>query len=260
MTLPGLKTKFLASAPFMGGLYGPPGIGKTLAALSMPDPILFAIEDKVPQKKADGKTDLLVDKFTPTTYPEFLDNLYALLTALEDGTVEYKTIVIDSADKLEQLIWKYLCEKNQWADISSPGYGDGYTAAQAVWFELIADLRDANKTLNVSVIFISHSEVKQINPPDMEPYSRYQPRLNTKAGDLLMEECDWFGFLCRDVSINKSDGGFGKENKHVTGAKMRRLWLEDRPASSAKNTFGAPSSIIIKDGQEFFDVMKDYLT
>ena len=260
MALPGLKEKFQASAPYLGMIYGPPGIGKTLAALSMPSPVIFAIEDKIPQKKADNKTDLLVDKFTPTSYTEFQQILFTLLGAIEDGSFECDTLVIDSADKLEQLIWADLCERNSWENIASPGYGDGYTAAQHIWFELLADLRHANKTLGVSVILISHSEIKTMDPPDMESYSRYAPRLNAKAGALIIEEVDWVGFLCRDVSINKKDGAFGKEEKTVGGAKMRRLWLEDRPAASAKNTFGAPSSVIIKDGVEMFEVMKDYLT
>ena len=54
-------------------------------------------------------------------------SLWATLTLLLTEDHEFKVVAIDSLDWLETLLWDHVCQKNGWADISSPAYGKGYT-------------------------------------------------------------------------------------------------------------------------------------
>jgi hypothetical protein len=60
-----------------------------------------------------------------STYAEVRDALAALGSEPHD----FKTVVLDSLDKLEGLIWADVCATNNWPSIEAPGYGKGYVIA-----------------------------------------------------------------------------------------------------------------------------------
>ena len=41
----------------------------------------------------------------------------------------FRTVVVDSLDWLEPLVWEHTARTNGWKNIEQPGYGKGYVAA-----------------------------------------------------------------------------------------------------------------------------------
>src|SRR5206468_4669463 len=105
-------------------LYGPPGVGKSTFGASADNPIFIPTER--------GLDHITTPKFpTPKTFAEF----YHQLVAVDTEEHSYKTIVIDTADALELLIWERVCAEGKVRSIEDfgGGYGKGYTRAREIW-------------------------------------------------------------------------------------------------------------------------------
>ena len=76
-------------------VYGNAGVGKTTLASQAPKPIFIQTED--------GAGNLQVDAFP---LAESYDNVLGMLDALGAQDHDYKTVVIDSIDHLEPLVWE----------------------------------------------------------------------------------------------------------------------------------------------------------
>ena len=48
------------------------------------------------------------------------------LTSLLDDDHDFETVVLDSLDWLENLVWEKTCQRLKVASIEEPGYGRGY--------------------------------------------------------------------------------------------------------------------------------------
>ncbi len=100
-------------------IYGPPGLGKTSLATEFPDPIILDIEQGVPMG-VEIPTFGAVESF---------DQVMDAMKALYTGEHKFRTLIIDTLDRLEPLVWEGVCAKNGWKSIEDPGYGKGYVAA-----------------------------------------------------------------------------------------------------------------------------------
>jgi hypothetical protein len=108
--------------PPIVAIHGGPGIGKTTFGCCAPDPIVLRTED--------GLGGMDVQSFPIAT--SFDDVLEAIGT-LYGEEHDFKSLVIDSLDWLEPLIWDHVC--NNWTDkkgvskrltcIEDAGYGKG---------------------------------------------------------------------------------------------------------------------------------------
>ena len=111
-------------------IHGPEGIGKTSLAAKFPAPIFLQCEDGCPSGLKLATFGLL------SSYDEVRD----ALAALGSEPHEFQTVVVDSLDKLEGLIWSAVCESNGWPSIEAPGYGKGYVVADRWWRDFLAAL------------------------------------------------------------------------------------------------------------------------
>ena len=80
------------STPVKGVLYGVAGIGKTTFAAKWPKPLFLDVEQ--------GSWQLDVARVIPKSYAEFKD----CIRQLQADAMGYQTLVIDSADWLEQMM------------------------------------------------------------------------------------------------------------------------------------------------------------
>ena len=81
-------------------LYGTEGIGKSTFASQAPSPVFVQTED--------GLSEIACDKFPLATT---LDDVLSSLTALVAEQHDYQSVVIDSLDWLERLIFDELCRQ-----------------------------------------------------------------------------------------------------------------------------------------------------
>ncbi|CAK0756634.1 Oxidoreductase [Azospirillaceae bacterium] len=209
--------------------YGVAGVGKTTFAAGAPDPVFIITED--------GLGTLDVPHFP---LARTFDEVMEALTVLYDENHGFQTVVIDSVDWLEPLVWTQACKENHWTSIEDAGYGKGYVAALSLWRQYIDGLNALRDEKGMIVIQIAHSDIKRFDSPEHEPYDRYVIKLHTRAAALLQEHSDAVLFANYRISTVKSDVGFNKKVTRALGSGERVLYTAERPAFLAKNRYGLP--------------------
>jgi len=203
-------------------LYGPEGIGKSTLASQFPNPIFIDLEHGTDTMDI-ARTD------TPKT---FNDVLTLMTMILEED--EFKTVVIDTADKLEQLITAHVLEAHHLNSIEDAGYGKGYTyiAEEFVRFlRKCGELIDAGK----NVVIVAHAMMRKFEQPDeMGAYDRWELKLSKKAAPLVKEWADMVLFLNYKTTVVTDEK---TKSKKARGGK-RVMYATHHPAWDAKNRFG----------------------
>jgi hypothetical protein len=217
-------------------VYGVAGVGKTQLAASAPAPVFLQTEDGL--GKIEAATFGLLRSFG-----EVMEAIVSLYSEPHD----FQTVVIDSLDWLEPLIWRATCDRQPtpWADIEAPGYGKGYVAALDTWREFLDGINGLRDDRNMGVILIAHADIKRFDSPETEPYDRYQPKLHARAAALVQEHVDAVLFANYRISTLKSDAGFGKKVVRGVSGGDRLLHTIERPAFLAKNRYGLDESLAL---------------
>lgn len=210
--------------------YGVAGIGKTSLGMAMPRPVFLQTEES----EVDVPTWGLLRDF-----PSVMQALAALYTEDHD----FQTVVLDSLDWLEPMVWAEVSQRNSWKSIEDAGYGKGYLAALDVWREILDGFNGLRDDKGMGVLFIAHAEIKRFDSPETEPYDRYQPKLHTRASALVQEHVDAVLFANYRVSVLKADVGFKKTVARGASGGDRLLHANERPAFLAKNRWNMPDSI-----------------
>jgi len=214
-------------------VYGVQGIGKTSFGATFPGAVLLPIED--------GAHAVDVNAFpVATAYQQVVD----VITALHEDH-PYRTLVVDSLDWLEPLVWEATCQANEKPSIESFGYGKGYTEADKYWRLLMGGFDSLRAKKGMNVVLLAHSEVKNVTPPDSDAYDRYQMRLHKRAFGLWTEWADIVAFLNYKIAIKKEEKGFGSDRSRAIGTGDRVIYTAERPAWDAKNRWGLPEEIFI---------------
>lgn len=238
------STKDDAGKPPIVILYGVDGVGKTSLAAEFPSPIYLPTEGEAPPN------DISLMTFdVPETLDGVLDNIGELLTQDHD----YKTLIVDSLDGLEPLVWAATCRRldatsDKTIDsIEAPGYGKGYVEADTEWREYLKAITALRKS-GVGVVQIAHPEIVRFDSPVSDPYSRYGIKLHKRAAALTREAADIVGFLNYRVSIKEKEVGFKKTVAHGESGGDRQIHLEERAGFVAKNRYGMPAMLPYKKG------------
>lgn len=213
-------------------IHGVAGVGKTTFAANAERPVVIATEDGL------GAIDV----------PHFplaksFEAVMEALVALYSESHEFTTVVVDSIDWLEPLIWKRACEENKWGSIEEPGYGKGYVAALDLWRQYLEGLNALRDERGMTVIQIAHTDIKRFDSPEHEPYDRYIIKLHARAAALLQEHSDVVLFANYRISTVKSDVGFNKKVTRALGSGERVLYTAERPAFLAKNRYSLPDTL-----------------
>lgn len=224
--------------------YGPHGVGKTTFAAGAPDPVFAMFEEGL------GVLDVANFGLLKT----FLE-LEEVIGTLACDEHDFKTLCLDSLDWLERVIWQEACDRNNWKDITTPGYGEGYSAALDVWRYVLDGFNTLRNERKMGIILLAHAAIKNFKSPETEPYDRYTPKLHESgkgngANPLMQEAVDCVFFQNWRVSIvkdkttaNKKDPGRARG----VGGGQRVIYTEERPAFMAKNRYSMPDEIILPD-------------
>lgn len=213
-------------------VYGSHKIGKSTFAASAPNPIFIQTED--------GLSGIDTASFPlAETFQDVLDALTVLATEDHD----FKTVVIDSLDWLEPLIWSATAKQHGKSDIEAFGYGKGFTMALDKWGEFLTALNYLRSTKGMAVIMLAHHQIKRFDAPDTEPYDRYQIKLHERASAKVQEWADVIGFANHRVITKDTDVGFNQKHTRAMGTGERLLYLQEQPSFMAGNRFGLPASI-----------------
>jgi hypothetical protein len=214
-------------------LYGVEGIGKSTFGAQAPKPIFIQTED--------GLDEIDCDKFPlATTFDAVIESL----TALRTQQHVYESVIIDSLDWLERLIWDKLCAQYNVASIEKVdgGYAKGYTHALTMWREILDNLNALRNERGMVIVLIAHSKVERFEDPESSPYDRYSPRLHKHAAALVSEWCDAVLFATRKIRTQSEESGFNRKRTiaHAIGKDggERIIRSYGSPSCVAKNRYG----------------------
>ncbi len=219
-------------------LYGTEGVGKSTFGSQAPSPIFIQTED--------GLSEIACDKFPVATT---FDEVITALTALHAEQHEYQSVVIDSLDWLERLIFDDLCRQFNVTSIEKVdgGYAKGYTHALAHWRQLLGLLNRLRIERGMLVIGIAHAKIEKFEDPEATGYDRYSPRLHKHACGLVCEWADAVLFATRKIRVQSEDAGFNRKRgiAHALGKDggERVLRTIGGPSCVAKNRFSLPEEL-----------------
>ena len=211
-------------------IYGPEGVGKTTFAAKCPGAVFIDTE---------GSTRHMdVARFdAPESIYEVIDQLNYVLGHPE----EVGTIVIDTVDWLEKLIFNAVCVEKKIANIEDIGYGKGYVYAKQKMQQLLEVLQ-LIVNAGVNVCLVCHSMIRKFELPDeMGSYDRYMLKLNEKnIAPIVKEWVDMMLFVNYRTDIVTDSDGKTKKGK---GGQKRIMYANHSACWDAKNRFGLPDEL-----------------
>lgn len=222
--------------PPIGVIYGRPGIGKTTLAAFSPGCVFVQTED--------GLTSPLLSE-VPTfgvlsTYEEVMQCFEAV--AQNMGEQGWKTIVIDSIDRLSPLIADYVCRQNKWAKLEDGAYGRGKVAFIDEWRAFMTMLLALRNEFGLAIILLGHHKAVKVTPPDADPFTQYSLTLTDDVSRILIGDSDFVLFATYPTHTIASDQGFGKRAARAVTEKPV-LFTSENGARVAKNRYGMPEKI-----------------
>ena len=220
-------------------IYGPEGIGKSTLASNFPDAVFIDFEH--------GTDSMDVARFdTPKDYGLLIDLLNSI--AQEDIC---KTVVLDTADKIEQMIMEYICNKHKLRSIEDAGYGKGYTYVAEEWIDLMKvcdKIIDSGK----NIVIVAHAQMRKFEQPDeMGAYDRWELKLSKKSAPLIKEWSDMLLFCNYKTNVITDER---TKSKKAIGGK-RVMYATHSPVYDAKNRFGLPD-VMEMDFEEIAHIFK----
>ena len=219
-------------------LYGQEGVGKSTYGANSPKSIFIQTED--------GLGEIECSKFP---LAKTLADVHASLTALQQEKHEFQTVVVDSLDWAERLIFDEVCREFGVKSIEKAdgGYARGYVHALTHWRKIISSLERLRNEKSMACILIAHAKIERFEDPESSAYDRYSPRLHKHAAALISEWVDAVLFATRRFRTQKEDAGFNRERTIASpiGADggERIIRTIGGPACVAKNRFNLPPEL-----------------
>lgn len=208
-------------------IYGVESVGKTTFAANAPKPLFLDVE---------GGTHHIDAARVEVNSFEELRGAFAELLA---GGHDFRSVVIDSADWAEKLLIEDLLAEHKKKSIEDWGYGKGWVQV-AERFARVLTAADRLIEKGINVLFIAHSQVKRVEPPDqMAAFDRYELKLSKQCSPLLKEWADELWFAQFKTKVVESESGRMKGK----GGKERILYTTHSAAYDAKTRGGLPEEL-----------------
>ncbi|QDU33032.1 hypothetical protein KS4_10730 [Poriferisphaera corsica] len=219
-------------------IYGTEGIGKSTLASHAPDAIFIPTEDGL------GEIDC-------SSFP-LAKNCEAVIDAIDvliNEEHQFQTVVIDSLDWLERLVWDQLCKEYGTSSIEKVdgGYARGYIHALTHWRRILNGLDELRTKRGMCTILLAHAKVETFSDPEVGAYDRFSPRLHKHANAVVTEWADAVLFATRKVITRTEDAGFNRTRTLASGLGKeggdRILRCVGSPSCVAKNRYGLPAEL-----------------
>jgi len=199
--------------------YGVEGVGKSTLAADATEPIYFDLEDgtalidcaRYPFGDGPGG-------HVPATYGE----VTGAITDLLDNDHAFKTLVIDTVDRLEPMLWAHICardsrsRKKPLGGIEDYGYGKGYQVALDEWRALCRQLDQLRTRRGMNIVLLGHAQISKFQNPEGEDYDRYSLNVHKFASGFFREWCDVLGFYRFEEGGAKLDATDDKAKGYST--------------------------------------------
>lgn len=218
-------------------IFGRPGIGKSTLASQFPNPLFILCEDN----ELPGIQAFPVAQ----SFNEVWKTVKGLLA---EDELPFKTIVIDSISKLDQLIVEYILDnepagkngqKPSTLNAACGGYGSGVLKA-AQLHSAFKGLMDKFKERGICVVYVGHVGVIKHKAPDQEDYDQYSITMNhDKSRSVYIDDVDAVMFCKLKSFVTETESG--RNIVRSTNDRIIVTGVSDGHVS--KNRFNMPNEI-----------------
>lgn len=208
-------------------IYGVEGIGKSTFAAGAPDALFIDVEDST--------VHMDVARLPKPQHWHMLIQQIQWVAAHKPC----KSLVIDSADWVEQMCKDHVLQKNNWQSIEDPGYGKGFVAMAEEYARFINALTGVID-VGINVILTAHATIRKFEEPDqMGAYDRYEMKLDKRVGPMVKEWTDVLLFAnYKNIIVTDSK----TKSKKAQGGH-RVMHTTHNPAWDAKNRMSLPEEL-----------------
>lgn len=210
-------------------IHGDGGIGKSTFFSKMPAPLF------VDPERRTGH--LNVERVQPNTWEELLEDLTGIYVEKS-----CKTLVFSTIDFMEQMLWKFLCDREGSTHIDSigGGWGKGANMAKEEFGKFLGAMeRFVDAGINIAIE--SHSEVETFNNPNGESYDRWNVKLQRKSRALFVAKMDAIGFAAWEDFAKKKNKDDKSAKAFTSGRRL--LWFGHNPACQTKAGLTLPDQM-----------------
>jgi len=243
MSILSMAKSEVSNAPLIITLMGTPGSGKTMTACTFPKPFLIRTQgESVPRDLEKYGLEAPYSLGVTETEAKLMEQLHALLRDEHD----FKTLIIDSVTGLESMfINEVIADDPKAKNIqqAAGGYGAGRdtVAAKHSRVRKAAEMLRTKRGMNV--VFLAHSDINRVDPPDGESYTQFSLRLHSKSQSPYIDEVDVVGQVKQPTAL------VGDDRKRAIGMDERVLLCTMTPAAVTKNRLGISEEIEIEPGK-----------
>lgn len=250
-----------SAAPARIVFYGAEGTGKTTLAASFPKPLFLKTEDgtsglSVFSATADQPIDLI------TSWAQLCEILGAVMNQEHD----FQTLVLDSVDWTQELIYAEVTARLGYQDINTdgngkPAFGHGYKRAADIMRELLKSFDAIRTHRSMNIVLLAHEQLLAIDEPERAKYHRRTVKLQSNGEAVVTEWADMIGHIGWNVIVQAPDAKQGKRKARVNTDGSLLMRFDGNPGFAAKNRFahfGCPDEIIIPRTTGF-EALRPYL-
>lgn len=215
-------------------IYGVAGVGKSILASGFPRPVMIGPEE-------NDEVELAARFPKVNSYNQMMGYLNEIISGQHDRE-KFQTVIIDTIDMFEKSVIHKEIEKSEGRSmvLARGGFGKAYKESRmklGLLRERLEILRDKKK---MNIIILGHSvKVKFTDPMVGADYDMYELPLHKDANEIFTDWCSAVLFMNWKKSVNEQ--GF------AVGTDQRALYTEYRPAHLAKNRYGFPYEIVLKN-------------
>jgi len=224
-------------------IMGQEGVGKSTCANGAPSPIFLCAENGL-----TGPEFRNTKNWEPVAWSETLD----FLEWLSKGDHQYQTLVIDTVDWLESMLFESMCIDHSFTAMSDFGWRNGYQAAAMEFLRFLQRIETVQSQTGMLVVINSHVDIRLFKNPVGDDYDKYQMKICKEISGKLREWADAVLFAHFESVVVKK--GNDQRPKGIGGSK-RVFHTTHCDAWQAKNRYGMPETFDFKKESGMKDIL-----
>jgi len=240
-------TKAAPNQAMIVTISGPPNTGKTSLACTFRKPYLLRMQgEDVPHDIPEARRPVSPDTIDSE------DALWEQLNSLRTEEHDFRTLVVDSVGGMDDIFAKTVMGEAASLAKAAGGYGAGYEAVAAKHGLVRKMAEILRRERGMTTVFIAHSEIIRIEPPDADPYTSYSLRLHKKSMRHYVDSADLVGFIKQETAVVdavKGKGDAPSKPGRIIGTGDRVLVTYLTPANISKNRIGVTEDLPFAFGE-----------